>query len=118
MPTENSSDKLAKENDSMRNKVYLLIILAALLCSVGWTAYAQGQRRNSTLQVWEYKSLTFTIEASVPVRTVLYEDGKQTSGTPVSRAPDLGSQGWELVSVAATENPNTSTFIYWFKRPR
>lgn len=103
----------------MRNKFYLSIILIALLCAVGWTAYAQGQRRNGPLQVWEYKSLTFLIQSSeLPIRTTLYEDGKQTSGTPISRAPDLGSQGWELVSVAATESKNTSTFVYWFKRPR
>jgi hypothetical protein len=103
----------------MRNRVYSSLILVSLLCLVGWTGYAQGQRTNPARQAWEYKTLSFIVQGTVPARTTLYEDGKQVPGsTPVSRAPELGAQGWELVSIAATVSGDYSTYIYWFKRPK
>jgi hypothetical protein len=79
----------------------------------------QGQGADAARQAWEYKTLVFNVQRG----TSLYEDGKQLSGseTPISRAPELGAQGWELVSVAALVVPTvppTSQYVYWFKRPK
>lgn len=76
----------------------------------------------------EYKTLVFTIGGQ---NTTLHEDGRQLSGsaTPVSRAPELGAQGWELVSVTSvwtTSSTGLTTgvttglliYTYWFKRPK
>ena len=48
-------------------------------------------------QAWEYKTLVFSIDGR---KLTLHEDNVQLPGgaTPVSRAPELGAQGWELVS--------------------
>ena len=101
----------------MKNRLYLSLLLAVLLSLVGWNVQAQLQRSDPARQAWEYKSLVFVIDGS---RTTLYEDAKTVPGTPVTRMPELGAQGWELVSVAATSAPNTyiSTFVYWLKRPK
>ena len=95
----------------MKNRLYLSLLLAVLLCLVGWTAHAQLQRSGPARQAWEYKSLVFIVDAS---RTTLYEDAKPVPGTPVTRMPELGAQGWELFSVAA----DNSNYIYWLKRPK
>jgi len=102
----------------MSNRVHLSLILVTLLCLVGWTSYAQGQRNTPTRQAWEYKTLNFVVQAGLPPTTTLYEDGKHVPGTPISKAPELGNQGWELVSIAATVSGDYSSYIYWFKRPK
>jgi hypothetical protein len=95
----------------MKNRLYLSLLIAILFLA-GWTAHAELQRNSPTRQAWEYKSLVFVIfDAS---RTTLYEDAKTVPGTPVTRMPELGAQGWELVSVAA----DNSTYAYWLKRPK
>jgi hypothetical protein len=102
----------------MRNRVYVSLILVSM-CLVGWTGYAQGQKNGAPRQAWEYKTMTFVIQAALPPRTTLIVDGKQVPGsTPVSIAPELGAQGWELVSIASTVNGDYTTYIYWFKRPK
>ena len=79
------------------------------------------ERSGPARQVWEYKSLVFVIKGS---QNTLFEDAQTIPGTPVSRMPDLGAQGWELFSVAATLSPGSpgnadiSTFVYWLKRPK
>ena len=95
----------------MKNRFYLSLLLTVLLCLLGWNVQAQLQRSGSARQAWEYKSLVLLIEGT---RTTLYEDAKIVSGTPVTRMPELGAQGWELVSVAA----DNSTYTYWLKRPK
>ena len=102
----------------MKNRLYLSLVVIVLLCLVGWTGYGQGQRSNPARQAWEYKSLVYAIRGAA--NAVLYEEGKPPSGsaTPVTRAPELGDQGWELVSVAASESASTTTYVYWFKRPK
>ena len=98
----------------MKNRLYLSLLLVVLLCVVGWNVQAQLQRSGPAKQAWEYKSLVFIIDAAAPTRTTLYEDAKMVPGTPVTRMPELGAQGWELVSVAA----DNSTYAYWLKRPK
>ena len=95
----------------MKNRLYLSLLLAILLCVVGWNVQAQLQRSSSARQAWEYKSLVFVVDGS---RTTLYEDAKTVPGTPLTRMPELGAQGWELVSMAA----DNSTYAYWLKRPK
>ena len=107
----------------MKNRLYLSLLLAVLLCVVGWNVQAQLQRSAPARQSWEYKSLVLVIQVSAAgSKNTLYEDAKAVSGTPVTRMPELGAQGWELVSVAATlapgTNTDTSTFVYWLKRPK
>lgn len=105
----------------MKNRLYLLLLLTVLLCLVGWTVQAQLQRSGPARQAWEYKSLVFVIQGS---QTTLFEDAKAVPGTPVTRMPELGAQGWELFSVAATLSPGSpgnndiSTFVFWLKRPK
>jgi|GEM_PF-1028329 len=101
----------------MKKGLYVSLVIVALLCLVGWTVHAQLQRSSPAKQAWEYKSLVFRGEGR---QYTLYEDGKifPGSATPITRAPELGAQGWELVSVAGTENNTWTTYVYWFKRPK
>jgi len=106
----------------VKNKPYLLLAVIAFFSMALGAGYGQGQRVNPARQAWEYKSLVLVIDGS---RNSLYEDGKQLPGvvTPVSKAPELGAQGWELVSVAGTTETfqtrgNVITYVYWFKRPK
>jgi hypothetical protein len=107
----------------MRERLYLSVLIGVLLCLAGWTANAKLQRVGPAMQTWEYKSLVLVVQVSAAgAKNTLYEDGKTVPGTPVTRMPELGVQGWELVSVAATFSPgsntDTSTYVYWLKRPR
>lgn len=106
----------------MRERLYLSLLIGVLLCLAGWTAHAQLQRSGPARQSWEYKSLVLVTQVSAAgSKNTLYEDGKTVPGNPVTRMPELGAQGWELVSVAATLSPgntDTSTYVYWLKRTR
>ncbi len=106
----------------MKAKLYLPLVVA-LLCVFLWATYARATR-TPVRQAWEYKSLIYTYKVQGPTPPLFYEDGRQLSGsfTPVSRAPELGADGWELVSVTGTmtypESVPTATYVYWFKRPK
>ena len=94
----------------------LVAVVASLVILFMSNAHGQGVR---AVQMWEYKSLVYATPAVGSA--ILYEDGKQTSGTPISKAPDLGAQGWEMVSMAAVATGPSGgnvQFIYWFKRPK
>lgn len=101
----------------MRERLYLSLLVAVLLCLAGWTAHAQLQRGGPARQAWEYKTWVLQIRAG---GTTLYEDGNQLprQASPLTRAPELGAQGWELVSVTCYGGQTTDTCVYWFKRPR
>ena len=101
----------------MKNKLYLPSVVVALLCVALWTAYGQGARSNPARQAWEYKSLVYVQGGLSPG---FFEDGRRLPGssTPISRAPELGAEGWELVSVTGTESEHAATYVYWFKRPK
>ena len=107
----------------MKERLYLSLLVGVLLCLAGWTAHAQLQRSGTARQAWEYKSLVLIIQTrAAGSQNTLYEDGKTVPGTPLTRIPELGAQVWELVSVAATLSPSTtidtSTYVYWLKRPK
>jgi hypothetical protein len=108
----------------MRERLYLSLLVAVLLCLAGWTAHAQLQRSSPARQSWEYKSLVLVQTVGVGSKLTLYEGDRVIPGTPLTRIPELGAEGWELVSVAATlsasrtSSSDTSTYVYWLKRPR
>jgi uncharacterized membrane protein len=96
----------------MKNRLYLSVLVAILLCVVGWSVRAELQRSGPARQAWEYKSLVLIIQGAGS--TTMYEDAKMVPGTPVTRMPELGAQGWELVAIAA----DNSTTAFWLKRPK
>lgn len=107
----------------MKKIVYIsAIFVVVLLTFVGWTVNAQLQKGGAARQAWEYKNVVFTIDSFD--RQTMYEDGKQVSAaaTPLSKMPDLGAEGWELISVTSTSKPvgsgSMSTSVYWLKRPK
>lgn len=116
----------------MKNRFYIVMLLVAFLSFAGLSVRAQTQSDISARQVWEYKTFVYEIDGQ---RTVLYEDGKQVAGgvTPVSRAPEIGAQGWELVAITSMPTSflesvggtgsksifaTKLTYVYWFKRPK
>jgi hypothetical protein len=78
----------------MTNRLFLSLVVVALLCLAGWTGYAQGQRSNPMRQTWEY----LMVDA--------YNDPTQAQNV-LNR---YGAQGWEYVS-----RPGD---YYLFKRPK
>lgn len=83
----------------MKNKFYFSLVLAALVCLVGWTANAQLQRTSPVRQTWEY------LEVELDARV---------EATP--RLNQFGAQGWELVGVTSScpSSPNTMLGCrYW-----
>jgi hypothetical protein len=78
----------------MTNRLYLSLILVALLCLAGWTGYAQGQRSSPVQQTSEY----IVVDA--------YNDSGQTQRV----VNQYGAQGWEYVGRRGD--------YYVFKRPK
>ena len=72
----------------MKNKLFLALVVAALLCLAGWTAHAQLQRNHPTAQLWEYT------EAELDPRFMSTQKLNQA-----------GTQGWELVAVVQACQP-------------
>ena len=113
----------------MKNKLYLSLVVIALLCLVGWTGYAQAQRSNSVRQAWDYKWISVgRVVESGGTWSVWAEDDKPLRGpvTIASKIKELGDQGWELLSVTPISNNScpqgcagfTSQVTYFFKRPK
>lgn len=107
----------------MKNIVYIsTILVVGLLGSVSWTTNAQLQKGGAARQAWEYKNMVFFIDPFD--RQTFYEDGRQLPGSavPLTRIPEVGAEGWELISVTATIKPvgdrSSVTNVYWLKRPK
>jgi len=66
-----------KNRLSVKNKIYLSLVMVVLLALVAWTTHAQGQSSNPARQAWEYK---------------IIDD--QANMTRVMN--QLGDAGWEL----------------------
>jgi hypothetical protein len=66
----------------MTNRLFLSLVVVALLCLAGWTGYAQVQRSNPMRQTWEY----LMVDA--------YNDPTQAQRV----LNQYGAQGWEYVS--------------------
>jgi hypothetical protein len=80
-----------KKSLSVKNKLYLSLIMLVLLALVAWTTRAQGQSSNPARQAWQYK---------------IIDD--QPNMTQVMN--QLGADGWELVTISPSHN------TYVFKR--
>ena len=80
----------------------LLIAVVMLFFLVGWSSYAQKERRVGSLQApWEYK--------------VIRADRALTEAT----LNDMGMYGWELILFDDGERGNGSYGgTYYFKRPK
>jgi hypothetical protein len=78
----------------MTNRLFLSLVVVALLCLAGWTGYAQVQRSNPTRQTWEY----IVVDA--------YNDPDRIK----SAFNQYGAQGWEYAG--------RSGDYYLFKRPK
>lgn len=87
----------------MKNRLFLTLIVTALICVVGWTAHASLQKGASAKQNWEYMTIRLD-EASLTHRDLNH----------------FGLQGWELVAVIAscpTGSSNCANVAY-LKRAR
>ena len=78
----------------MKNRLYLSLLIAILLCLAGWSAHAQMQRSGPARQTWEYKTITFRGDSGD--WTVWYEDSKELPlpVTGMAKRAELGNQGW------------------------
>ena len=89
----------------MNNRFYIVLVLAALVCLVAWSAHAQ-LKPTATRQAWEH------LEVELDIRF---------NTTP--KLNTLGSQGWELVGVTSSCPSSPDATIgcrYWayMKRPK
>jgi hypothetical protein len=88
----------------MKNKLYVSIIIIALLFLIGWTGQSAGQRSNPPRQTWEYRvegAPTFSGPGS-------FVDPGQAQ----QLLNDRGAQGWELISVAGGQP------LFYFRRAK
>lgn len=109
----------------MKNKLYLSLLIAILLCLAGWTAHAQLQRSSPTRQTWEYKAVAL-FGNCYQDWSGWVEDNKELP-KPVDQAAkraELGNQGWELAAVATfQQSPSegvscTNKMTFYYKRPK
>ena len=86
----------------MKTKTLWMLLVVALICLVGWTAYAQSQTPSAGGRtIWEYK----TIRGNRALRD--------------DQLSDMGAQGWELVLFDDGERGNGSYGgTYYFKRAK
>ena len=76
----------------MKNRFYLVLVLAALMCLVGWSARAQYPTRSVPRQAWEH--------------TVVQGNSNYLL---TSKLNELGQEGWQLVAVSSCPNlPQTT----------
>ena len=88
----------------MKNRFYLVLVIAALVCLAGWTARAE-YTRNVPIKIWEYQQLEFDMHVDT------------------SKLNELGNAGWELVGVTSScpSNPKNSVdckYSAYLKRER
>ncbi len=91
----------------MKNKLYLSLVVVAVLCLGGWIGY--GQRTSSVRQTWEYKTILRSRGFAAGEENLQraaewssWAEDKKPLPTPVditAKLTQLGEQGWELVSV-------------------
>jgi hypothetical protein len=79
----------------MKQKAYLLVVVLAILCAMGWTGYSQQKRESRT--TWEF-----------------------TNAVSVKEANELGAQGWDLVTVnsEAHDGNGNGIPVFYLKRAK
>jgi hypothetical protein len=87
----------------MKSRLWLPLIVIALLCLAGWKA--EGQKGTPPAPRWEYKVVD--LEGKNPTYAQDYE----------TQLNQLGQQGWELVSEYQIEG-NSNFVRFTLKRPR
>ena len=107
----------------MKTRFFLPLIVVVLVCVAAWSAHAQTQKMSSTRTLWDYKIVAFTAgDPPRGFRPELYEDGKTIPTSENSVLPklkELGSDGWELVTVLHNLNDNNHMFFrYYLKRAK
>ena len=83
----------------MKKHLYLPFVMGALLCLLGWTGYAQGQR-TPLRQLWEYH---IDVTSDSPDRASIARENQRILD---ARA----AEGWELTAVG--------NGFFYFKRAR
>ena len=115
------------------NKKFYLPLTIVVTIALSFFVYGRDQRNSPVVQTWEYKSLIIVRGASTS-NGEFTAWGEITGETlkqlplPVSipaKAQELGTQGWELISVVPVSNHVgngnagfTSQINYFFKRPK
>jgi hypothetical protein len=81
----------------MKQQAYIVLVVIALLCAIGWTGHSQQKRESRT--TWEF--------------TTVYTE---------QEANNLGAQGWDLVTVRSDldvrEGTGNSRPTFHLKRTR
>ena len=85
----------------MKSRLYLLVVVFALLYLAGWTGYAQGQRSNLMRQAWEYK-VDFIDDSPWYLSERAARNQRQIN--------ERAAEGWELTAVGAN--------CFYFKRSK
>jgi hypothetical protein len=95
----------------MRNRFYLSLVVVALLCMVGWTGYAHGQRSSVGRQIWEYRvDLVPGTKIARPGWDDVGVVARENAATDQVLINQRATEGWELTAVG---NSN-----YYFRRAR
>jgi hypothetical protein len=89
----------------MRTKLYLSIVVAAMLCLTTWTTHTVGKDTKATVRIWEYKYVEILGNRALP--------GQDAVDPVLNR---LGSEGWELVSVVP--EIHGGSYLAYLKHPK
>ena len=80
------------------NRLFVCLIVGALLCLVGWTAHTELSESTSPPQLWAYEAFeAYTAQAP-------------------DKLNQRGAQGWELVATVCPRSYDSC--LYYMKRPR
>ncbi|HMM81105.1 MAG TPA: hypothetical protein PKC65_13895 [Pyrinomonadaceae bacterium] len=102
----------------MKNRLVFVFIAVLVFAFLAVQNNAENARPTMTPPpaVWEYKLIARVMGNPTPTSVQLYEDGKllPASVNLIAKVNELGSQGWEMFSVAT----ESSLTYHWFKRQK
>ena len=101
----------------MKNKFYLIAVLAVLVGVGIWAQFAFAQKVNPNAQAWDYKTV-FVLTNLANNGQTWSEDGRDLPGPvrTITKSKELGAEGWELVVVVDDHNNGYSWTTFYFKR--
>jgi hypothetical protein len=94
----------------MRKRLYLSLIVVAMLCFMGWTGYARGQRGTSAVQMWEYHVDPVPVISGIQFGSTQQQADAAQAAVKQRLINQRAAEGWELAAVGQS--------FYYFKRPR